>query len=112
VTGSGQAIQGSNPNTVVLKLFMQSLEYQRIYNFPQNGVQFIAELGGLMCFFLGSIFQNFISAENFWDKFSSSNFGKFQSKNNIEKIICVLLTIIFDFKVFKKVSIKSLNFTE
>jgi hypothetical protein len=39
VTGSGQNIQGANPNTIVLKLFMQSLEYQRIYNFPQNGVQ-------------------------------------------------------------------------
>ena len=53
VTGSGQAIQGANPNTIVLKLFIRSLEYQRIYNFPENGVQFIAELGGLMSFFLG-----------------------------------------------------------
>ena len=60
VTGSGQAIQGANPNTIVLKLFMRSLEYQRIYNFPQNGVQFIAELGGLMCFFLGMSIISFI----------------------------------------------------
>ena len=53
VVSSGQAIQGANINTIVLKLYMRSLEYQRIYNFPQNGVQFIAELGGLMGFFLG-----------------------------------------------------------
>ena len=53
IAGSGQVIQGPNPNTVILKLFLQSLEYQHIYNFPENGVQFIAELGGLMCFFLG-----------------------------------------------------------
>ncbi len=60
VTGSGQAIQGGTPNTVVLKLFMRSLEYQRIYNFPQNGVQFISELGGLMGFFLGMSIISFI----------------------------------------------------
>jgi len=52
-TSSGQAIPGANINTIVLKLYMTSLEYQRIRNFPQNGVQFIAELGGLMGFFLG-----------------------------------------------------------
>ena len=33
----GQAIPGSNPNLVMLKLYMSSLEYQRIYNFPQPG---------------------------------------------------------------------------
>jgi len=60
VTGSGQAIQGANPNIIVLKLYMRSLEYQRIYNFPQNGVQFISELGGLMGFFLGMSIISFI----------------------------------------------------
>jgi hypothetical protein len=60
VVASGQAIQGSNPNTIVLKLFLRSLEYEHIYNFPENGVQFIAELGGLMCFFLGMSIISFI----------------------------------------------------
>jgi hypothetical protein len=53
MTSSGQAVQGTSPGMIVLKLYMRSLEYQRINNFPQNGVQFVAELGGLMCFFLG-----------------------------------------------------------
>jgi hypothetical protein len=34
----GQAITGTNPNYVMLKLFLSSLEYQKIYNFPQPGV--------------------------------------------------------------------------
>ena len=34
---SGQAIQGSNPNIVMVKLSLSSLEYQKIYNFPQPG---------------------------------------------------------------------------
>ena len=32
-------LQGATINTLVLKLYMRSLEYQKIYNFPQNGVQ-------------------------------------------------------------------------
>jgi hypothetical protein len=34
---AGQVIQGSNPNLVMLKLSLSSLEYQKIYNFPQPG---------------------------------------------------------------------------
>ena len=60
VTSSGQAITGANPSTIVLKLYMRSLEYQQINNFPQNGVQFIGEIGGLMCFFLGMSIISFI----------------------------------------------------
>jgi hypothetical protein len=60
VTSSGQAITGANPGTVVLKLFMRSLEYQQINNFPENGVQFIGEIGGLMSFFLGLSIISFI----------------------------------------------------
>jgi hypothetical protein len=30
-----------------------SLEYQHIHNYPESGLQFVAELGGLMAFFYG-----------------------------------------------------------
>ena len=60
VQGSGQAVQGSNLNTITLKLFLRSLEYQHIYNFPENGVQFIGEIGGLMSFFLGMSVISFV----------------------------------------------------
>lgn len=48
-------IPDTAPSTsvVVLKFFMNSLEYTRIHNFPQPGLQFVAEVGGLMAFFLG-----------------------------------------------------------
>jgi hypothetical protein len=39
ITGSGQAIPGGNPNVVVLKLYLSSMENTRIYNFPQPGLQ-------------------------------------------------------------------------
>ncbi|TRY79803.1 hypothetical protein TCAL_06060 [Tigriopus californicus] len=44
---------GQNTNVIVLKFFLNSMEYQRIHNFPQHGMQFVAEVGGLMAFFLG-----------------------------------------------------------
>ena len=53
ITSSGQSIAGMMPNTVVLKLYMSSTEYQHIHNYPQSGLQFVAELGGLMSFFSG-----------------------------------------------------------
>jgi hypothetical protein len=40
-------------NVVVLRLFLNSLEFERVHNFPQHGLQFVAEVGGLMAFFLG-----------------------------------------------------------
>ena len=42
-----------NNEVIVLKFFLNSLEYQKIHNFPQHGLQFVAEVGGLMAFFLG-----------------------------------------------------------
>ena len=42
-----------NSNVVVLRFFLNSMEYQMIQNFPQHGLQFLAEVGGLMAFFLG-----------------------------------------------------------
>ena len=57
------ATPSQNLQVVVLRFFMNSLEYQRIYNFPQHGLQFLAEVGGLMAFFLGisviSLFECF-----------------------------------------------------
>ena len=53
ITSSGQSIAGMVPNTVVLKLYMSSTEYQHIHNYSQSGLQFVAELGGLMSFFFG-----------------------------------------------------------
>lgn len=44
---------GSSKNVVVLKFFLNSMEYSKIHNFPQHGLQFVAEVGGLMAFFLG-----------------------------------------------------------
>lgn len=35
---------GQNVNVAVLKFFVTSLEYQRIHNFPQHGLQFVAEV--------------------------------------------------------------------
>ena len=40
-------------DVVVLKFFLNSMEYTKIHNFPQHGLQFVAEVGGLMAFFLG-----------------------------------------------------------
>ena len=40
----GQAITGSNPNLITLKLFLSSLEYQKIYNFPQPGNSLVQKL--------------------------------------------------------------------
>ena len=39
ITGSGQAIAGGTPNVVILKLYLSTMENQRIYNFPQPGLQ-------------------------------------------------------------------------
>jgi len=36
-----------------VKIFASSLEYQHIHNYPESGLQFVAELGGLMAFFFG-----------------------------------------------------------
>jgi len=44
VTSSGQVIPGSNPFVITLKLYMQSLEYDQINNFPQNGMQLIGNM--------------------------------------------------------------------
>merc|ERR1712150_366158 len=43
----------SDSKVAIIKLFMTSLEYQRIQNFPQHGLQLLAEVGGIMAFFLG-----------------------------------------------------------
>lgn len=42
-----------NLNVIVMKFYLNSMEYQKIQNFPQHGLQFVAEVGGLMSFFLG-----------------------------------------------------------
>ena len=60
VMSSGQAIQGSNPGIIVLKLYVQSLEYDQINNFPQNGMQYIDKIGGQLGFFLGMSIFSFI----------------------------------------------------
>ena len=44
---------GRNNQVIILNLFFNSMEYQKIKNFPQHGLQFLAEVGGLMAFFLG-----------------------------------------------------------
>jgi len=60
VTYSGQAIQGSNPGVIILKLYMQSLEYDQINNFPRNGLQFVEKITGQIGFFLGMSIFSFI----------------------------------------------------
>ena len=40
-------------NVIVLKFYLNSMEFTKIHNFPQHGLQFVAEVGGLMAFFLG-----------------------------------------------------------
>ena len=60
VITSGQAIVGSNPSTIVLKLYMSSLEYDQINNFPQNGMQAIEKISGQLGFFLRMSILSFI----------------------------------------------------
>ncbi len=45
ITASGQSIAGISPNPVILKLFMTSLEYQHIHNYPQSGLNFTSDTG-------------------------------------------------------------------
>ncbi len=60
VTSSGQAIQGANPSVIILKLYMQTLEYDQINNFPPNGLQFIEKITDQMGFFLAMSIFSFI----------------------------------------------------
>ena len=39
-----QAGASSTTNVVMLKFFLNSLEYTKIHNFPQHGLQFVAEV--------------------------------------------------------------------
>ena len=43
----------TDSKVVIIKLFLTSLEYQRIQNFPQHGLQLVAEVGAQ---FINSIF--------------------------------------------------------
>ena len=38
------AVRQSGSEVVVLKMFANNLEYQKIQNFPQHGLQFVAEV--------------------------------------------------------------------
>ena len=53
MTSSGEAFPGTIPSPVILKLYLSSREYEHIHNYPEPGIKFLAQLGGLMLFFLG-----------------------------------------------------------
>ena len=44
---------GAGVNAIVLKFYMSSMDYTVIKNRPQPFLQFVAEIGGIMAFFLG-----------------------------------------------------------
>ena len=44
---------GAGVNAIVLKFYMANMDYTVIKNRPQPILQFIAEIGGMMAFFLG-----------------------------------------------------------
>jgi hypothetical protein len=55
------------------------------------------------------VLQNYISAENFTDKFSSSNLGQNSTSKKQGTLTWVFWTLILDFKVILKSTIRNVH---
>ncbi len=88
ITASGQSIAGISPNPVVLKLYMTSLEYQHIHNYPESGQyvnkRFMALVPKSWSVFLHVKFYfSIIKESSFFERSSWNIVGKFYNRSSI-----------------------------